>query len=184
MEGVSFEGLAIVAAVAFVVPLVLGFFPGLRVPSVVVEIAAGAVLGPSVLGWVQLDEPIRIFSQLGMASLLFLAGMEIELDQLRGGLLRVSLRGIVISLTLAAAFSYLLHALALIESPLFVAVLLSSSAIGIVIPLLKDAGEMGTPFGQAMVVGISIADFGMVLMLTLLFSAGGGGPLKTLALLG
>jgi Kef-type K+ transport system membrane component KefB len=98
--------------------------------------------------------------------------------------LRIALLGIAISLALAAVFCYTLQVLGLLESPLFVAVLLASSAIGIVIPLLKDAGQMGTPFGQAVVVAISIADFGMVLMLALLFSAGGGGPLKTLALLG
>ena len=183
MEGVSFQGLAIVAAVGFPVPLLLGFVPRLRVPSVVAEIAVGAILGPAVLGWVHLDEPIRIFAQLGMASLLFLAGMEIELDRLRGGLLRIALRGILISLGLSAAFCYSLQALGLLQSPLFVAIILSSSAIGIVIPLLKDAGEMGTPFGQAVIVGMSIADFGTVLLLTLLFSAGGGGPLKTLVLL-
>jgi len=184
MAEVSFAGLAIVAAVGFLVPLLLGFFPRLRVPSVVVEIAAGAMLGPSVLGWVQMDEPIRIFSRLGMASLLFLAGLEMELDRLRGGLLRTALRGISISLAISAAFCYTLQAFGVLQSPLFVAIMLSSSAIGIVIPLLKDAGEMGTPFGQAIIVGMSIADFGTVLLLTLLFSAGGGGRLRTLVLLG
>jgi Kef-type K+ transport system membrane component KefB len=184
MQEISFEGLAIVAVVGFLVPLVLGFFPKLRVPSVVVEIAAGAVIGPSILGWVHMDEPIRIFSRLGMASLLFLAGLEMEIDRLRGGLLRTALLGILISLAISAAFCYTLQAFGVLQSPLFVTIMLASSAIGIVIPLLKDAGEMGTPFGQAIIVGMSVADFGTVLLLTLLFSAGGGGRLKTLVLLG
>jgi len=183
MEEGSFAGLAIVAAVGFLVPLLLGFFPRLRVPSVVVEIAVGAMIGPSALGWVHMDEPIRIFSRLGMASLLFLAGLEIELESLRGGLLRIALRGIVISLGISVAFCYTLGTFGVLQSPLFVAIILSSSAIGIVIPLLKDAREMGTPFGQAIIVGMSIADFGTVLLLTLLFSAEGGGRLKTLVLL-
>ena len=183
MEPISFEGLAIVAAVGFLVPLLLGFFPKLRVPSVVVEIAVGALIGPSVLGWVRMDEPIRIFSHLGMASLLFLAGLEMELDLLRGGLLRIALKGILLSLAISAAFCYTLQMFGVLQSPLFAAIMLSSSAIGIVIPLLKDAGEMGTPFGQAILAGMSIADFGTVLLLTLLFSSGGGGRLKTFALL-
>jgi len=183
MEAGSFRGLAIVAAVGFFVPLLLGFVPRLRVPSVVMEIAVGAVLGPSALGWVHVDEPIRIFSQLGLASLLFLAGLETELDRLRGGLLRLAFRGFLLSLLLSVAFCYALRAVGLLETPLFVAIILASSAIGIVIPLLKDAGELGTPFGQAVIVGISIADFGTVLLLTLLFSAGGGGTAKTLFLL-
>ena len=183
MEAGSFRGLAIVAAVGFFVPLLLGFVPRLRVPSVVMEIAVGALLGPSALGWVHVDEPIRIFSQLGLASLLFLAGLETELDRLRGGLLRLAFRGFLLSLLLSVAFCYALRAVGLLETPLFVAIILASSAIGIVIPLLKDAGELGTPFGQAVIVGISIADFGTVLLLTLLFSAGGGGTAKTLFLL-
>ena len=184
MEETSFHSLAIVSAVGFVVPLLLGFVPRLRVPSVVLEIAVGAVLGPSALGWVEVDEPVRIFARLGLASLLFLAGMEIELDRLRGGLLRVALQGFLLSLLLSIGFCSALRAVGLLESPLFVAIILASSAIGIVIPLLKDAGEMATPFGQAVIVGISIADFGTVLLLTLLFSAEGGGAGKTLFLLG
>ena len=184
MEETSFHSLAIVAAVGFLVPLLLGFVHRLRVPSVVLEIAVGAVLGPSALGWVEVDEPVRIFARLGLASLLFLAGMEIELDRLRGGLLRVALQGFLLSLLLSIGFCSALRAVGLLESPLFVAIILASSAIGIVIPLLKDAGEMATPFGQAVIVGISIADFGTVLLLTLLFSAEGGGAGKTLFLLG
>jgi len=183
MEAGSFRGLAIVAAVGFFVPLLLGFVPRLRVPSVVMEIAVGALLGPSALGWVRVDEPIRIFSQRGLASLLFRAGLETELDRLRGGLWRLAFRGFLLSLLLSVAFCYALGAVGLVETPLFVAIILASSAIGIVIPLLKDAGELGTPFGQAVIVGISIADFGTVLLLTLLFSAGGGGTAKTLFLL-
>lgn len=179
----SFRSLAIVAAVGFFVPLLLGFVPRLRVPSVVLEIVVGVVLGPSVLGWVHVDEPVRIFSRLGLASLLFLAGLETELDRLRGGLLRVAVTGFLLSLLLSIVFCSGLGAVGLLESPLFVAIILASSAIGIVLPLLKDAGEMATPFGQTVIVGISIADFGTVLLLTLLFSAQGGSAWKTLFLL-
>jgi Kef-type K+ transport system membrane component KefB len=55
----SFRGLAIVAAVAFFVPLLLGFFPRLRLPPVVMEIVVGVIIGPAVLGWVTVDAPSR-----------------------------------------------------------------------------------------------------------------------------
>ena len=184
MEETSFHSLAIVAAVGFLVPLLLGFVPRLRVPSVVLEIAVGAVLGPSALGWVEVDEPVRIFARLGLASLLFLAGMEIELDRLRGGLLRIALKGFLLSLLLSIGFCSALGVVGLLETPLFVAIILASSSIGIVIPLLQDAGELSTPFGQTVIVGISIADFGMIFLLTLLFSAQGAGAGKTALLLG
>ena len=74
----SFSGLLIVVAVAFAAPFVLGFFPSVRLPSVVLEILAGIVIGPSVLGIVQVDETISVISVMGLAFLLFLAGLEID----------------------------------------------------------------------------------------------------------
>ena len=75
MPAVSFQGLLIVAVVAFLVPLLLGLSPARRLPPVVLEIAAGIVIVPSVLGWVRVDLPISILSVLGLAFLLFLAGL-------------------------------------------------------------------------------------------------------------
>jgi Kef-type K+ transport system membrane component KefB len=63
-----------------------------------------------------------------------------------------------------------LHAAGLAESPLLVAIILSSTALGVVTPVLKDAGESATPFGQLVIVAASIADFGAVILLTLFFS--------------
>ncbi len=73
-----FNELAIVAAVALAVPLFTAFFHRLRLPSVVVEILAGVIIGPHVLGWVQDDDSIEFLSKLGLAFLLFLAGLEID----------------------------------------------------------------------------------------------------------
>ena len=87
MPPVSFDSLAVVLAVAFVVPLTLGLVPRLRVPSVVIEIVAGIIVGPQVLGWAEIDEPVRILSIVGLAVLLFLAGLEIDTSKLRGRLL-------------------------------------------------------------------------------------------------
>ena len=84
MPDVSFVGLLIVALVAFLAPLLLGLSPARRLPSVVIEIVAGIVIGPSVLGWVKVDLPISILSVIGLTFLLFLAGLEVELERLRG----------------------------------------------------------------------------------------------------
>ncbi len=69
MPEVSFLGLLVVAAVAFGVPLALGLFPRVPLPAVVLEIVAGIVLGPAVLGWVRVDLPIQILSLIGLAFL-------------------------------------------------------------------------------------------------------------------
>jgi Sodium/hydrogen exchanger family len=88
MAELSLSNLVAVVAVAFAVPLLLGLVPWLRLPSVVGEIVAGIVLGPSLLGWVEVDLPLQVLAVLGLAFLLFLAGLEIDLHGLRrGGLL-------------------------------------------------------------------------------------------------
>ena len=84
----GFTDLLIVVAIAFGAPLLLGLAPRLRLPAVVLEIVAGIVAGPSVLGWVHINEPISILSIVGLAFLLFLAGLEIDPAQLRGMVLR------------------------------------------------------------------------------------------------
>src|SRR3954471_2056504 len=171
MPDVSFGGLVVVSAVAFAVPLVLGLFPRLRLPAPVVELVAGIVIGPAVLGWVSPDDlPVQVLALIGLAFLLFLAGLEIDLRALRGRLLRLAGGGFVASLALAVLAGVGLHAAGLAESPLLVAIILSSTALGVVTPVLKDAGESATPFGQLVIVASSIADFGAVILLTLFFS--------------
>src|SRR5215475_8644554 len=93
----SFTGLLIVGAVAFGAPFLLGLFPAIRLPSVVLEITAGIVVGPSVLGWVHVDQTIAVISTLGLAFLLFLAGLEIDFSRLRGRVLRLTALGYALS---------------------------------------------------------------------------------------
>ncbi|HYX76865.1 MAG TPA: cation:proton antiporter, partial [Gaiellaceae bacterium] len=69
----SFGSLAIVAAAGFAAPLVLGLFPQLRLPSVVLEIVLGIVIGPSVLGWAKADEPVTVMALIGLSFLLLIA---------------------------------------------------------------------------------------------------------------
>ena len=84
MTAISFSNLVVVAAVAFMAPLVLGQFPRLRLPSVVLELVLGIAIGPSGLGWVHSDVPVKVLSLVGLAFLLFLAGLDVELERLRG----------------------------------------------------------------------------------------------------
>src|SRR5919109_807221 len=100
MPALSFVNLLAVVAIAFAAPFLLGFVPRLRLPAVVVEILAGIAVGPALLGWVRVDVPIQILSVLGLAFLLFLAGMEIDLQRLRGRTARLAGFGAVILLSL------------------------------------------------------------------------------------
>jgi Kef-type K+ transport system membrane component KefB len=179
----QFGDLLIVVAVAFAAPFALGLFPRLRLPSVVLEIIAGIVIGPSVLGLVEVDQSIEVVALIGLAFVLFLAGLEIEFDKLRGQALRLTAAGFALSFALALVVGIGLEAVGLVETPLLVAIILCATSLGVLIPVLKDAGELSTTFGQLIIGAATIADFGAIILLSLFFS-GEGGVGSTLLLLG
>jgi Kef-type K+ transport system membrane component KefB len=90
MPTISFNGVLIIAAIAVLVPVVLGLLPMVPLPGAVLEVIAGIVVGPSVLGWVHIDAPVEVLSDLGLGMLLFLAGLEIDVQRLRGPLGRLA----------------------------------------------------------------------------------------------
>jgi Kef-type K+ transport system membrane component KefB len=167
---IDFSGLLIVAAVAFSAPLLLGLAPTLRLPAVVLELVAGIAIGPSGFGWVELDEPVEVLSLVGLAFLLFLAGLEIEFERLRGRLLGVAGLGFVASFGLAVLAAFALEGLGQVETPLLVAIILVATSLGVVVPVLKDAGKASSYLGQLVIAAASIADFGAVILLSLFFS--------------
>jgi Kef-type K+ transport system membrane component KefB len=170
MPNISLVGLLIVALVAFVAPLLLGLSPAGHVPRVALEIVAGIVIGPSVLGWVRIDLPISLLSVIGLGFLLFLSGMEVELERLRGRMLLDVGLAFVTSLGLALLVGYALLAAGQVISPLFIAIILVATALGVVAPLLEDAGESATNFGQLVIAGATLAEFGSIILLSLFFS--------------
>jgi Kef-type K+ transport system membrane component KefB len=173
---------AVVAAAALIVPLALKL-AHVRLPSVVVEILAGIVIGPQLLAWAKVDEPVKVLATLGLAFLLMLSGLEIEFDRLRGQVLRLTGLAFAASFALALALGYALHAGGLVRSPLLIAVILSATSLGIILPILKDGGQLETAFGQVVVAGASIAEVVPVVLLSLLFSEHASGIGAQLALL-
>jgi Kef-type K+ transport system membrane component KefB len=179
---VSFDSVALVAAVAVVAPLALTL-TAIRLPAIVLEIVLGIVIGPHVLGWATADEPVTVLSRLGLAFLLLLAGLEIDFARLRGRLLRLTSIGFAVSFALALVVGYGLRLGDLVKSPLLIAIILSATGLGVILPILKDAGETETAFGQVVVAGASIAEVTPILMLSLFFSGESGGVGAKLALL-
>jgi Kef-type K+ transport system membrane component KefB len=179
----SLTNLLIVSVVAFAAPFLLGLFPSIRLPSVVLEIVAGIVVGPSVLGIVAADQAITVVALIGLTFVLFLAGLEIDFGRLRGPVLRLAALGFVLSFGVAVVVSIGLDAAGLVDTPLLVAIILSATSLGVLVPVLKDAGEISSAFGQLIIAAASIADFGAIILLTIFFS-GEGGTGSTLLLLG
>ena len=179
----SFTNLLVVVAISFGAPLLLGLFPRVQLPSVVLEIVAGIIVGPSVLGIAKVDEAVQVVALLGLAFVLFLAGLEIEFDKLRGQVLRITLLGFALSFAIALVVSLGLSAGGLVDTPLLVAIILCATSLGVLVPVLKDSGEISSTFGQLIIAAASIADFGAIILLTIFFS-GEGGTGSTLLLLG
>jgi Kef-type K+ transport system membrane component KefB len=184
MPAVSFESLLVVAALAVLAPLLLGYAPRLRIPAVVLEIVAGVALGPHGLGWFDVDLPVQVAGILGLAFLLFLAGLEIDLRQLRGPSLRIASAGYALTLVVGLAIGFALRAAGWVDSATLLAIALSATSLGLVVPVLKDAGALGSQVGRQTVVAATVADFAAILLLSLAFSTSGGGAGERLVLLG
>jgi Kef-type K+ transport system membrane component KefB len=169
----SFTSVAIVAAVALAAPLLVAF-TWLRLPAIVVEILLGILVGPQVLGWASNDEPVQVLALLGLAFLLLLAGLEIDFDRLRGVLLRVTGFAWVVSFAIALALGFAMKETHLVRSPLLVATIFSATGLGIIVPILKDAGQTSSSFGQLVVAAASIAEVAPIALLSLFFSGESG----------
>lgn len=181
---IQFTNLVIVAATAFLAPFLLGLVPAIRLPAVVLELVAGIAIGPAVLGWVEVDEPVAVLSTIGLAFLLFLAGLEIEFRKLRGRPLRQASLGYAASFGIALVVAFLLRAAGIVDTPLLVAIILTATSLGVVVPVLKDAGEISSAFGQLIVAAASIADFAAIFLLSLFFSREATGVGAKLVLIG
>jgi Kef-type K+ transport system membrane component KefB len=184
MSSPSFGGLLVVAVIALGAPLLVGLVPAIRVPAVVLEIVAGIAVGPAGFGWVRVDVPIQVLSILGLAFLLFLAGLEIDVAKLRGPVLRAAGLGYGLTLVLGLAVGLVFGAVGWVRSPVLIAIALSATSLGLVVPVLKDAGQLEAPVGQLTVGGASVADFAAVVLLSLLFSETSGGTASKVVLLG
>ena len=185
MTALHFTDLLIVVAVAFAANLALGFFPAVRVPAIVLEILLGIVIGPSVLGWVTPDLPVEVFALVGLSFLLFLSGLEIDVRRLRGPTLRVTGIAFAASFAIAIVVGLGLSAGGFVKSPLFIAIVLVATSLGVIVPVLKDSGNIGSQFGQLIIAAASIADFGAIILLSVFFSGhASSGTAGTVILLG
>jgi Kef-type K+ transport system membrane component KefB len=185
MPAVHFTNLLIVAAVGLLAPLTLGFFPRVRLPAIVLEIVLGIVIGPSGLGWVTPDLPVSILALVGLAFLLFLSGLEIDAKRLRGPILKLTGAGFALSFAIAIILGLGLKAGGFVKSPLFVAIVLVSSSLGVIVPVMKDSNNASSRFGQLVIAAASIAEFGAIILLSLFFSGKGStSTAGTLILLG
>jgi len=178
---VSLQGLFVVLAACTLVVVLLGIAPRLRVPSVVAEILVGIVIGPAVLGWAHpQDWVIRVFANFGMAYLLFVAGLELDLRSLLHRRLKVLLLAYGMTLAIALGCCWGLRAAGMSDAPLFVTIAVSASALGILTPVLKERGLLAHPFGQTLFGACVIAEVMPITLLSVFYATDHETPVQQL----
>ncbi|MFF0432032.1 cation:proton antiporter [Streptomyces sp. NPDC004327] len=172
--------LILIMTVAVLAPL-LAYAVGRRipVPLVIFEILLGIVIGPDVLDWARPGELVDGLSQLGLAMLIFLAGYEIEFGKVRGDTLRRSVWAWLAALVLGLAAGVLLGGG--YDKGVFIDVALTSTALGTVLPVLRDAGDLHGRFGTVVMAFGAVGEFGPIIAMALLLS--GRKPAQSTALL-
>jgi Kef-type K+ transport system membrane component KefB len=147
----------------------------LVVPVVVLELLLGILIGPQVLDLARPDAFVDFFSSLGLGMLFFFAGYEIDFERIRGQPLRLAALGWLISLALAYGIGGLLSLAGIVLSLVFTGSAMATTAIGTLIPILRDADELRTRFGTYLLGAGAMGEFGPILLITLVFSTKGAG---------
>src|SRR3954447_22249847 len=148
---------------------------GVLVPAVVLELLIGVLIGPEVLG-LHVTETMTFLAGLGLGLLFFFAGYEIDLHRIAGEPLRLAVVGWLLSLALAYTIGGLLAWAGVVLSLLYTGSAMATTAIGTLIPVLSDSGELHTRLGRYLLAAGAAGEFGPILLLTLVLSTAGAVP--------
>jgi len=163
-----FIPLLLVVLLAFLVPILLARFR--RIPVVVGEILAGILIGPSVLGLVHVDEPtLELLAEIGFAFLMFLSGLEIDFsilfaatkpgqDKRKSPIFLASL-SFILTVVLAGTIGFWLTNAGFVKDPWMMTLILSTTSLGIVVPVLKEKKMSSSDLGQTILLAALLADF-------------------------
>jgi Kef-type K+ transport system membrane component KefB len=162
--------LVLIAAAAVLAPIISEQTRGLRVPSVVIELGLGILIGPDVLKLTHPNQVISALSDIGLTFLMFLAGFELDLNRVKGEPLRLASLGWLLSLALALGFAFALVSTGLALDTLIVGLSITTTALGTLLPVLGDAGVLKTQFGPYMLGIGSVGEFGPIVVVAILLT--------------
>jgi Kef-type K+ transport system membrane component KefB len=162
----DFTTLVIIAGVAVLAPILADIPRRARVATVVVEILLGILIGPEVLDIAEPDEFVDFLANLGLAALFFLAGREVDLRRIAGAPLRLAGAGWLIGLVLGVAIGFGLEAAGVVSDPEIVGIALATTALGVLVPILRDAGLTATRFGTIVFAIGAIGELGPIVILS------------------
>ncbi|HMN99573.1 MAG TPA: cation:proton antiporter [Miltoncostaeaceae bacterium] len=167
------DSLFVVVLVAALAPLIVGLLPGPRVPEVVVLLVLGVVVGPHVLDIAETGPEISLIANVGLGFLFFLAGFELDLSLLRGAEGRAAGIAWTVSIVAAMAVVGVLAAVGFVHAFLPVSIALTTTALGTLLPMLRDSGETSGPFGRAIMANGAAGEFLPIIAISLFLSAKG-----------
>jgi Kef-type K+ transport system membrane component KefB len=170
VDSYAFLSIVSVAALAALVTAVAAR-RGFVIPVVALEVVLGVIIGPHVLDWAHVDDFTDFFAALGLGMLFFFAGYEVDFGRIQGRPVRLGGLGWLMSLALAFSIGGVLHVLGIVRSDLYAGSALTTTAIGTLIPILSDAKELQTRFGTYLLAAGAFAEFGPILLVTLVLSA-------------
>jgi len=164
----SFFAIVLVAAIAATTVAVVP--KGLAPPVVVLELMLGILIGPEVLDLAHSSDFIDFFSNLGLGMLFYFAGYEIDFERIKGAPLKLAALGWALSVALAYGIGGALAAAGIVVSFLYTGSAMATTAIGTLIPILRDSGGLKTRFGTYLLAAGGIGEFGPILLVTLVLT--------------
>ncbi|HYI60077.1 MAG TPA: cation:proton antiporter [Microlunatus sp.] len=164
--------LAIVSLLAALTPIVVGLLSRLRVPQVVVLIIGGIVVGPQVLGWAE-PENIELIANLGLGFLFLLAGYELDLGLFRERAGRLAITSWLLTAVLAVAVTGALAAVGFVEAFVPIAIGLTTTALGTLLPILRDNQMLEGRFGSFIMAAGAVGEFLPIVAVAIFLSAKG-----------
>jgi Kef-type K+ transport system membrane component KefB len=166
----EFHAIFIISCIAVLAPLLNRIPIFARAPIVAIELLLGMLVGPSGVGLVSADSALNFLRDFGLAYLFFQAGFEFNSNEIRGKPLRLGFYAWLVSLGLSIVISGLLYIVGLIESPLLVALILPTTAFGILIPILRQAGDLNDDFGHYVLGVAAISEIGPLILASIVLA--------------
>ena len=168
MENFRLE-LFFVAFAAALAPLLAELPSRFRLPVVVVEILLGIFIGPHLFNLIAPDGLVGMLGELGLTFLLFMVGLEIDLGEIQGRPMALAIGGWFLSFAVALVCMFFIRAIGLIQAPpILAAVALSTTALGVLAPILRDEGVLNTDFGRQVVSAAAMGEFGPLVVISFL----------------
>jgi Kef-type K+ transport system membrane component KefB len=176
---ITHADILVVAAIAAMAPILADLSRRVRVPIVVAEIVLGIIVGPELLDLASTDNFVESLSTFGLAFLFFLAGIEIDFERIRGAPTRLGVGGWVVSLALGLGIAVALWAAGAIDAPILVGLALTTTALGTLMPILRDSGVLDERFGKYVLGAGAAGEFGPVVIVSIILAVEAGEPWRT-----